>query len=344
MLSKNKDYKAIKDLDEHLEGINKRKKDIEAIEKDITDLRKVNLSPSHTKYPYGKLFDEKDEFVNNRTILSTIGATVMFLIVYGILFGAVAFASIVFNRFGYYGRLASYVDFLDGRTTGLIILIAMLIVALVIFLLTFKATIALIIKLQYNFRDWRFSKRYKKDFEEAYEKTMSMIEEERINIKREISELTTTKEAKESEIRDIEKTITNTANIPRRFINKVQKLKTYFEDLRVTTIPEGINLLVKEEREEAFVDEIKSVLKDQQEAIDTLSKRIREMRNEPIVVKQMNKEEPENDAFSDKVKHRKATRELTKKERKKAEKDAKKDAKKDTKNAAKAEAVKADEE
>ncbi len=339
MLSKNKDYKAIQDLDEHLEGINKRKKDIDAIEKDIADLRRVNLSPSHTKYPYGKLFDEKDEFVNNRTFLSTIGSTIMFLIVYGILFGAVALASIVFNRFGYYRRLASYVDFLDARTTGFIVLIAMIVVALVIFLLTFRATIALIIKLQYNFRDWRFSKRYKKDFEEAYEKTMSMIEEERINIKREISELTTTKEAKESEIREIEKTITNTANIPRRFINKVQKLKTYFEELRVTSIPEGINLLVKEEREEAFVEEIKSVLKDQQASIDTLSKRIREMRSEPIIVKRMEKEEPEEDDFSKKVKHRKATRDLTKKERKKAEKDAKKEEKK----AAKAEAAKADE-
>ncbi len=312
---KSKDYKAIQDIDTHLNTINEYNSDIKALTEKITELRRVSLSPSDTNYPYGKLLDERDEFVAYRNWFSTLGTAIMFVLIYALLFASVTFLSLFFHRMGYYASLANYIDFLTTRQTGIIISIVTMIVALVVFALTFRLAIEGILKFQHAFKNWRFTKKYKAALEDAYEKTQSLIEDKRLSIKREISELTTTKEAKESEIRGIEKKIMESANIPPRFIDKVHKIKQYFEEFRVDTISDAINLLVKEEREQYFFDELKSSIDSQQNDIQDLSQKLSVLRK--TLSDPPKKEKTE---FEQKVEDSKAKRKDAKKQKKKSQK------------------------
>ncbi len=331
MLEENKDYKAITDLRQTIEESNELSDKVDELAQRIKKLKEIKLSPSHKHFPYGRMLEEKRQFMAQRRFTGTLLRYFIVLLIYAVLLFLPA--ALVFTLDYLFIMPADRL--FEDMYYGLLIVVSYIALLLLLFF-TFKKTEAMIARLQYRIKGNRYDKKNKADFDEAFTKSKDIIADYEKNIKSDIKALENDFETYQNELTMKQRTIENNAQIPKKFIREVNRLLAYFEERRVDTIKEAINLLVREQREETFHDRVIETLERQIDSVASLKDNLNLLSDirdtlEVQMEKQSHSAAMQDDPFADRLRHHQPEKKSTKKEKKALKKQAKK--KKDDGNA-----------
>ncbi len=320
MLDKNKEYKAITNLRETIDEAHRLQKKVDDVENKIAKQKAIDLKVSQKAFPYGKMLEEKKMKLKYPTLLQRLTLFVIVFTVYALFFVLPALVAYVADMRGLYTMRWFYTD-----RNHIIVASAVYIGVIIITALTVRKVIRFINGKLFDLRDHHYNKKHKKAFNEAYVESKDMIEDYKRIIESEIDSLESQLVKLNSELEHVQKTIENNAQIPKKHIKDVDKILMYFEDMRATKTQEAVNLLVTEQREERFHQELLETLNRQIEAtkaletdLHTLSEIKESLEKRPLV----ETEKPE-DPIDAKLKKR--PKKLSKKEKAKLKKKQKKD-------------------
>ncbi len=330
MLSKNSEYKAITNLSESIKKANELRAQKEELEEKIEKKRAIKLSDRHKSFPYGQLVEEKEEILAHRNVFHHLVQWLSNMLIYGALLALPLILIYLLDLF----EIFAYQTILDNVVFQIVLAAVYLIILVVVFK-TFIRFNHYFIAAQYNRRDYRYNRKHRKALGDAYEETKDLIADYRRIIDAEIDDLEDELSKVNSELNHTEKTIENNAQVPTKYIKHIDKIITYFEDIRAKTTQEAINLLVKEQREDQFFDDILKTLKINIHETKGLKSSLSNLQ-ELAMQKSADTESlpSETDEFLNKVQKTKQKRRKTKKEIK-AEKKANKKVKKEDKTVAK---------
>ena len=247
MLSKNKDYQAIKKNEALFEEANETKNTMDGLKREIRALETKEYTLNDPSTPYGKLINEKRNLTNH--VETTLKRRVVprLALYYLIILAVPLLISVTLNMTGIYAWVADAFTTLNVRNASILFIALLYLVVLILLLKTTSPMTRYLKQSIVQNAGKRFDKKHKAAYTTAKQESQTMIDEQ-------IEADNTLKEEKsqayaqlEETLNQLYETIENQTKIPRRLIDRYPLIKQYFEEYRAETTKEAINTLLQEE-------------------------------------------------------------------------------------------------
>lgn len=328
MLETNKEYNSITSLEKTINEAEKTRAKLETLKSKKEKLENVSMSPEHKYFAYGKTLKQLDEDGYKTTVLKVLVHALYLLVPYGLLFGAPIIGIYLLDRYNYLNS-----DLFWTNSAYQFILAGIYAVLVVITVLTIFKVSRRLWKGQTKRRFNRLMASRHALLTESLEESEKEIAHFNGIIESRIEALDNDIEVVDKKLQEYHQKIEDNTMVPKKFIPDINAIRAYFEEGRVKTIKDAINLLVDERRQDERFAAIKNALehqinelgalKDVMVSIESLEQKISE---KPVAA------EPEYKSDEERLLDAKLKAARTKKERKKIEKKKKKLEKKQNKD------------